>query len=105
VLLVGYFVFFYISFTRLTREIQLPSEASYHLFRKTFDELIIAILVPIFFALLLTLILLIDCIKRRFPDKMTKLYWILVILFSNLMGATIYYLKIVRRDLGHKSNL
>lgn len=47
--------------------------------------------------------MLIDCLTRplnRFPSGNTfeKLFWCLVILFGQLMGAIVYYLALKRND-------
>jgi len=33
---------------------------------------------------------LVDCLQRRFREPLTKLIWVLVILFGYLLGALIY---------------
>ena len=37
------------------------------------------------------LLALIDCIKRNFPDPNAKIIWILVIVFTGIIGALIYH--------------
>ncbi len=37
------------------------------------------------------LLALIDCTKRNFPDPNAKIIWILVIVFTGIIGALIYH--------------
>jgi len=43
------------------------------------------------------ILMLVDCIKRKFKDDIEKIVWILVIIFTNIVGALIYYF-IVKRN-------
>ncbi|VVB82296.1 Uncharacterised protein [uncultured archaeon] len=54
--------------------------------------LVISILVFVFWILML-----VDVIKRKFKDDVEKIVWVLVIIFTYLIGALIYYF-IVKRN-------
>ena len=43
------------------------------------------------FAFVFWILMLIDCIKRKFKDDTEKIIWILVIIFTGIIGALIYY--------------
>lgn len=44
------------------------------------------------------ILMLVDCIKRKFKDDIEKIVWVLVIIFTNIVGALIYYF-IVKKDV------
>lgn len=44
----------------------------------------------------LWLLMLIDAIKRQFPNENDKLLWVLVIIFAGWIGALIYYFVVKR---------
>lgn len=48
------------------------------------------------------IVMLIDCAKRNFKRDSDKVVWILVIIFLNLLGASIYYFVVKASD---KKNL
>jgi len=54
--------------------------------------LIISILVFVFWILMI-----IDCVKRKFKEDIEKIVWILVIIFTGLIGALIYYFIVKRK--------
>ncbi len=68
------------------------------------SEIFLFLFAPVFvFGIAFWLWMLIDCLKR--PDNMfkfggnnAKLIWILVIIFTGLIGAVIYYFLIKRTD-------
>ncbi len=35
--------------------------------------------------------MLIDVLRRKFPDENDKIVWVLVLLFANLIGVIIYF--------------
>ncbi len=43
------------------------------------------------------IVMLIDCLMRPFKDKSEKLIWILVLIFTNILGALIYYYLVKRK--------
>lgn len=68
------------------------------------SEIILILFVPVFvFVIVFWLWMLIDCLKRqddmfKFGGNNAKLIWILVIIFTGLIGAIIYYFLIKRTD-------
>jgi len=44
------------------------------------------------------LIMLIDAIKREFPKDEDKVVWVLVLIFTNLLGAIVYYFVVKKKD-------
>jgi hypothetical protein len=68
------------------------------------SEILLILFVPVFvFVIVLWFWMLIDCLKR--PDDMFKiggnnarLVWILVIIFTGLIGALIYYFLIKKKE-------
>jgi TctA family transporter len=48
--------------------------------------------------IILWIIMLIDAIKRVYPNPNEKIIWILVILFTGYIGAIIYYFVVKRKD-------
>jgi hypothetical protein len=43
------------------------------------------------FALVFWILMLVDCVKRKFKDDTEKIIWILVLVFTGIIGALIYY--------------
>jgi len=37
------------------------------------------------------ILMIVDCVKRKFHEDSEKVVWILVLIFTNLIGALIYY--------------
>ncbi|MES2464127.1 MAG: PLD nuclease N-terminal domain-containing protein [Armatimonadota bacterium] len=37
------------------------------------------------------IVMLVDAVRREFRDSTMKLVWILILVFTNLLGAIIYY--------------
>lgn len=37
------------------------------------------------------ILMIIDCVKRRFKSDTEKIVWIIVIIFAGIIGALIYY--------------
>ena len=68
------------------------------------SEVFLILFVPVFvFVIVLWLWMLIDCLKRQDDNfavggNNAKLIWILVIIFTGLIGAVIYYFLIKRTD-------
>lgn len=49
------------------------------------------------FCFIFWLLMLIDCIKRDFPGANDKIMWILLLIFTQIIGAIIYYFVIKRK--------
>jgi len=43
------------------------------------------------------ILMIVDCATRKFKNDTDKIVWILVILFTNLIGAVIYYFIVKRK--------
>ena len=54
------------------------------------------VLVPVF-AVVLWVWMLVDCIQRKFKDKADKVVWIVVIVFTHVIGALIYFFLVKRK--------
>ena len=50
------------------------------------------------FVFVFWLLMLIDCIKRKYKEGIEKLVWVLVIIFTGIIGATIYYFVVKVND-------
>ena len=37
------------------------------------------------------ILMLIDCVKRKFKEDTEKIIWVLVLIFTGIIGALIYY--------------
>jgi hypothetical protein len=44
------------------------------------------------------ILMLVDCIKRKFKEDSEKIVWVLVIIFTQIIGALIYYFVIKTKD-------
>ena len=75
-----------------------PSEDVFREAQRFINVLMKTVVFPIGFSLSFSILLLIDCIKRAFSAKRMKINWIVVIIFGNILGAIIYYLRIVRKE-------
>jgi hypothetical protein len=42
--------------------------------------------------------MLIDCIKRKFKEDSDKIVWVIVIIFTGVIGALIYYFIVKTKD-------
>ncbi len=51
-----------------------------------FVAIVLAILIFVFW-----ISMLIDCIKRKYKEAYDKIVWVLVIIFTGIIGALIYY--------------
>ena len=43
------------------------------------------------------IMMIIDCVKRKFKDENDKIVWILVLVFLHIIGAIIYYFVVKRK--------
>jgi glucan phosphoethanolaminetransferase (alkaline phosphatase superfamily) len=50
------------------------------------------------FVFIFWILMLIDCLKRRFKESSEKIVWILVIIFTQIIGAMIYYFIVKVND-------
>jgi hypothetical protein len=37
------------------------------------------------------ILMIIDCVKRKFKEENDKIIWVIVIIFAGIIGAAIYY--------------
>jgi uncharacterized BrkB/YihY/UPF0761 family membrane protein len=54
------------------------------------------------FALVFWILMLVDCIKRKFKDDNERIIWVLVIIFTQLIGALIYYFIVKNKKKGKR---
>ncbi|MDP3970433.1 MAG: PLDc N-terminal domain-containing protein [bacterium] len=52
----------------------------------------------IILAIVLWIIMLIDVVKRDFPNENDKTMWLLVVALTSWIGSLIYYFTIVNKD-------
>lgn len=52
--------------------------------------------------IIIWILMLIDCVKRDFPNKDDKMIWVLVIALTSWIGALIYYFVVKRKEESHK---
>jgi hypothetical protein len=43
------------------------------------------------FAFVFWILMIVDCVKRKFKEDSEKIVWILVVIFTGIIGAFIYY--------------
>ena len=60
------------------------------------------VIMPLFFLvglafLIFWILMIVDCIKRKFPNENDKILWILVIILTSWIGALIYYFVVKRK--------
>ena len=55
------------------------------------------ILIGLFF-FVVWIIMLVDCLKRKFKEDSEKIIWVLVIIFAGFIGALIYYFMIYKEN-------
>ncbi|MBI5159710.1 PLDc N-terminal domain-containing protein [Candidatus Micrarchaeota archaeon] len=48
--------------------------------------------------LIVWVLMLVDCIKRKFTNENDRLLWILIVVLAGFIGATIYYFLVKRPD-------
>ena len=59
--------------------------------------LALAILVFVFWILML-----VDCIKRKYKEDSEKIVWVLVLIFTGIIGALIYYFVVYNKEKSMK---
>lgn len=52
--------------------------------------------------IIIWILMLVDCVKRDFPNKDDKIVWILVIALTSWIGALIYYFVVKKKDESYK---
>jgi uncharacterized BrkB/YihY/UPF0761 family membrane protein len=50
------------------------------------------------FVFVFWILMLIDCLKRRYKESSDKIVWVLVIIFAGIIGALIYYFIVKAKD-------
>jgi uncharacterized BrkB/YihY/UPF0761 family membrane protein len=50
------------------------------------------------FVFVFWILMLIDCVKRKFKEDSEKIVWVLVIIFTGIIGALIYYFIVKVKD-------
>lgn len=53
--------------------------------------LVLAFFALVIFAFVFWIMMIVDCAKRKFKTDSDKIVWILVIIFTQIIGALIYY--------------
>jgi len=62
-----------------------------------FVILIILLIVGlIVFSIVFWIMMLVDCVKKKFKNENDKIVWVLVIIFAGIIGALIYYFVVKR---------
>ena len=59
--------------------------------------MLLIILLPVL-AFVFWVWMIVDCVSRKFKDKTDKIVWVLVIMFAHIIGASIYYVLVKRKD-------
>lgn len=49
------------------------------------------------FAFIFWILMLVDAVKRNFKSDTDKIVWVLVIIFTHIIGALIYYFMVKRK--------
>jgi prolipoprotein diacylglyceryltransferase len=44
------------------------------------------------------ILMLVDCIKRKYKESSDKIVWVIVIVFTQIIGALIYYFVVKVKD-------
>lgn len=60
-----------------------------------FILIIVALTVFIF---VFWILMLVDCVKRKFKEGSDKIVWVIVIIFTQIIGAIIYYFVVKAKD-------
>lgn len=55
-------------------------------------------------AFIFWIMMLVDCVKRKFPESAEKIVWILVLIFLQVLGALIYYFIVKDSGSNKKRN-
>jgi hypothetical protein len=58
---------------------------------------VIALIALSIWAFVFWILMIVDCTKRRFKHDADKIVWILVIIFTYIIGALIYYFVVKKK--------
>ncbi len=61
-----------------------------------FFFIIVMVAIPLL-ASLFWITMLVDCAARKFKNKNDKIVWILIVIFTHVIGAIMYYMVIKRK--------
>jgi NADH:ubiquinone oxidoreductase subunit 6 (subunit J) len=61
---------------------------------------IIIFFAAIIWSVVFWILMLVDCAKRKFKEPNTQIVWVLIIIFTGLIGALIYYF-IIKKPNAH----
>ncbi len=50
------------------------------------------------FSFVFWILMVVDCVKRKFKEDTEKIVWLLVIIFAGIVGALIYYFIVKRKE-------
>lgn len=50
------------------------------------------------FVFVFWILMLIDCLKRKYKENLDKIVWVIVIVFTQIIGALIYYFVVKVKD-------
>jgi prolipoprotein diacylglyceryltransferase len=69
---------------------------------------LVGVLLVVFFVLIMVILgilafvfwilMLVDCVKRKFKEDSEKIVWVIVIVFTGIIGALIYYFVVKVKD-------
>lgn len=77
--------------------------ASELIYSPYFPFLIILFLIIGLFLFIFWIVMLVDAIQRKFKGPNDKLVWVLVLIFTQLIGAVIYYFVVYSKpNIGKK---
>ncbi len=54
------------------------------------------------FAFVFWIVMLLDCVKKKFKEDIEKIVWVLVIIFTGIIGALIYYFVVKKNIVSSK---
>jgi len=52
----------------------------------------------VIFSIVFWILMLVDCVKRKFKEDVEKIVWVLVIILTGIIGALIYYFIVKVKD-------
>jgi len=50
------------------------------------------------FCFVFWILMLLDCIKKKFKEDSEKIIWVLILIFAGIVGALIYYFIVKRKS-------
>jgi uncharacterized BrkB/YihY/UPF0761 family membrane protein len=60
--------------------------------------LVLIIVALSIFVFVFWILMLIDCVKRKYKETSDKIVWVIVIVFTQIIGALIYYFVVKVKD-------